>query len=525
VSDAVVIGSGPNGLVAANLLADAGWSVQVLEAADEPGGTVRSGYITAPGYLSDLFSAFYPLGYASPVIAALGLDRYGLRWRHAPRVLAHPLPDGRCVVLSRSLDETVASLDEFAPGDGEVWRRLYAHWLEVGPHVLAALFAPFPPVRPALRLLRTLGPADALRFARFALLPVRRFGDEEFRGDGGTLLLAGNAMHTDLPPEGAISAVFGWLLAMLGQQVGYPVPEGGAGRLSGALADRLSARGGELTCGQRVTEVLVRDGRAAGVRTADGARWTADRAVLADVAAPLLYRQLLDPAHLPPRLLADLDKFQWDSPTLKVDWALSVPVPWTNEQVRGAGTVHLAGTLDDLSTFAADLVTGRLSDFPFTIMGQMTTADPTRSPAGTEAAWGYTHLPRRYGGADGVARQVERIEETVERYAPGFRSLIVARHVFGPEQLERANASLVSGAVNAGTAALHQQLVFRPVPGSGRPETPVRGLYLAGASAHPGGGAHGACGANAAKAALLTDRPGGRPLAASLHRISRWLYR
>jgi phytoene dehydrogenase-like protein len=525
VRDAIVIGSGPNGLVAANLLADAGWSVLVLEAADEPGGAVRSGNVTAPGFVSDLFSAFYPLGYGSPVLRSLRLDEYGLRWRHAPLVLAHPLEDGRCAMLSRDVAETAAGMDRFAPGDGDAWQRLYEHWLRIGPDLLDALFRPFPPVRPGLRLLRKLGPADALRFARFAVLPVRRLGEEEFRGEGGPLLLAGNAMHTDLPPEGAISGVFGWLLAMLGQQYGFPVPVGGAGRLSGALADRLRARGGELECGRPVTEVLVKDGRAVGVRTADGDVETAGRAVLADVAAPLLYRDLLDAAHLPPRLLADLDRFQWDSPTLKVDWALSGPVPWKSEEPRLAGTVHLGGTLDDLTRYATDLTTGRLSDQPFVIMGQMTTADPSRSPAGTESAWGYTHLPHRYGGPEGVARQVDRLEETVERYAPGFRSLILARHVAGPEDLQGANPSLVNGAVNAGTAALHQQLVFRPVPGTGRPETPVRGLYLAGASAHPGGGVHGAAGANAARAALLTGRPGGRLVAGGLHRVGRSLYR
>ena len=525
MTDAVVVGAGPNGLVAANLLADAGWSVLVLEANDEPGGAVRSGHITAPGYLSDLFSAFYPLGYASPVLRGLSLDRYGLRWRNAPQVLAHPLPDGRCAVLSRDVAVTAASLDGFAAGDGDAWRRLYERWLAVGPDLLDALFRPFPPVRPGLRLLRTLGAADALRFARFGLQPVRRFGEEEFGGEGAPLLLAGNAMHTDLPPEGPGSAVFGWLLAMLGQQVGYPVPEGGAGRLSAALADRLQDRGGEVACGRRVSEVIVRQGRAVGVRTADGEQIPAARAVLADVAAPLLYRHLVGAEHLPPRLLDDLRRFQWDSPTLKVDWALSGPVPWKAEGPRGAGTVHLGGTMDDLTRFATELVTGQPSGHLFVVLGQMTTADPSRSPAGTESAWGYTHLPHRYRGPEDVQRYVERMERTIEEYAPGFRALVVARHVAGPGDLQRADASLVEGAVNGGTAAIYQQLFFRPLPGTGRPETPVRNLYLAGSSAHPGGGVHGACGANAARAALVADRPGGRLATRALFATTRRLYR
>src|SRR3712207_3462112 len=182
MADAVVIGAGHNGLVAANLLADAGWSVVVLEAADTPGGAIRTAEVTAPGFRNDLFSAFYPLGYASPVLRALRLDRYGLRWRWAPLVLAHPFEDGRCAVLSRDVTETAASLDEFAPGDGDRWQELYEQWTRLAPDLIHALFRPFPPVRPVVRALRTLGAAEALRFARFGMLPVRRFGEEEFGG-------------------------------------------------------------------------------------------------------------------------------------------------------------------------------------------------------------------------------------------------------------------------------------------------------------------------------------------------------
>jgi phytoene dehydrogenase-like protein len=523
VTDAIVIGAGHNGLVAANLLADAGWSVLVLEEQSQPGGAVRSAEVTAPGFVNDLYSAFYPLGYASPVMRELRLEAYGLHWRHAPQVLAHPLLDGRTAVLSRDVAETAASLEKFAPGDGESWERLYAQWRRIGPDLLAALFRPFPPVRSGLRLLRRMGPAEALRFARFGVQPVRRFGEEQFRGEGGPLLLAGNALHTDLIPDAAGSAVFGWLLVMLGQEVGYPVPEGGAGKLIEALVSRLRARGGELACERKVTQVVVRDGRAVGVRTADGEQVPARRAVLADVAAPTLYRDLVGVEHLPPRLRTDLDRFQWDSPTLKVDWALSGPIPWQSAEAAGAGTVHLGGPFDALSGYGYALASGRMPEFPFVILGQMTTSDPSRSPAGTESAWGYTHLPARPADDEEIRQQVQRLEATVERFAPGFSSLILERYVAGPRQLEEANANLVGGAVNAGTVAIHQQLVFRPFPGLGRPETPFPGLYLSGASAHPGGGVHGACGANAARAALLADRPGGRFVADGIHRAARYL--
>lgn len=524
MTDAVVIGAGQNGLVAANLLADAGWDVLVLEAQPEPGGAVRSAEVTAPGYLSDLYSAFYPLGVASPVLRDLRLEDHGLRWRHAPQVLGHPLPDGRAAVLSRDLEQTAASVDAFAAGDGAAWRHLAAEWERLSPSLVDALFTPFPPVRAGARLLRELGAADALRFARFALLSVRRHGVEEFAGEGAPLLLAGNALHTDLGPGSAGSAVYGWLLAMLGQFVGFPVPEGGAGQLTAALVERLRSRGGRLECDVRVTGVVVRGGRAVAVQVADGRTVDVRRAVLADVTAPQLYLDLVGADHLPPRLLADLRRFAWDTGTVKVDWALSSPIPWRAEAVAPAGTVHVGGHLDDLTVYSSELERGLVPDKPFLLVGQMTTSDPSRSPAGTESAWGYTHVPARPRGDAGGelrgdwgagdrARFLDRMEAQMERYAPGFRDLIVGRHAQFPADLQASDSNLQGGAVNGGTAALHQQLVFRPTPGLARPETPFAGLYLASSSAHPGGGVHGACGANAAKAALRAGTTGRLALA------------
>lgn len=525
--DAVVIGSGPNGLVAANLLSDAGWDVLVLESQDSPGGAVKSAEVTAPGFVSDLFSSFYPLALGSPVLRRLELERHGLAWSHAPSVLAHPLLDGRTAVLSRDLAATAGSVAAFDPRDAATWRDLVEQWRGLEPALVETLMTPFPPVRAGAGLARRLGARDGLRFVRFATLSMRRFAEENFHGEGAALLLAGNAMHTDLGPEDAGSAVFGWLLAMLGQSVGFPVPRGGAGELTGALVRRLRAAGGGLECGAEVDQVVVREGRAVGVRTRDGRTVTARRAVLADVSAPALYLSLLGPDLLPARLRADLERFDWDDATVKVDWALSGPIPWRNREVAGAGTVHLAGDLDEISAFAHSLALAHVPAEPFLLVGQMSTADPSRSPAGTESAWAYTHVParpRRDAAAElsgswadpGVQKGfLERIERRMEQFAPGFRDLVTGRHVAFPPDLQEANANLRHGALNGGTSGLYQQLVFRPTPGLARPETHVAGLYLASASAHPGGGVHGACGANAARAALRARTTGRLALAAT----------
>jgi len=512
--DAVVIGAGHNGLVAANLLADHGWEVLVLEEQSEPGGAVRSAEVTRPGFIHDLFSAFHPLSAASPVMRSLELERYGLRWRRSRGVVAHPHEDGRCALISTELDETCRSLEAFAPGDGERWRRFYAGWERAGGAFMESLLSPFPPVRAGAKLLWALrGRRRPLRFARMTLLPARRLAEETFDGEGGAWLLAGNALHADLTPDQAGGGFFGWVLCGLGQERGFPVPEGGAGELTAALVTRLRSRGGRVECEAPVSSIEVRGGRATAVRSPAVGEVPASRAVIADVGAPALYRRLLPRGAVPDETLRALRSFQYDNATVKLNWALSAPIPWRAEAARGAGTVHVAEGTDGLTKATMELLRGLIPERPFLVLGQYDPVDRSRFPEGAEAAWAYTHVPQRIRGdaagelsgswSGGEAeRFCERMETEVERLAPGFRDRILQRQLQLPADLERSNANLVGGAINGGTAQLYQQVVFRPMASWARAATPVEGLYLGSASAHPGGGVHGACGANAARAAL-----------------------
>jgi phytoene dehydrogenase-like protein len=517
-TDAVVIGSGPNGLVAANLLADAGWDVVLLEAQPDIGGAVHSDSSVKDGYVHDTFSSFYPLAAGSPTIQRLGLERHGLEWVHAPSVVGTPFSDGRWAVLHRDRDETAAGLDELAPGDGDAWLDLCRTWERIGDQVVGALLSPFPPVRSGLGVLAKLPRVGGLSFVKMLLSPARTLADQQFRGPGPKMLLAGNAAHADISMDAPGSAVMGWLLVMLGQHLGYPVPKGGAGMLAESMGRRFRACGGEVRVSTRATEVVVRDGRAVGVRTEHGDVIEARHAVVADVAAPHLYGGLVSWDVLPAKLRAKMQHFEWDPGTVKVDWALDSAIPWHNGPAKTPGTVHLAESVDELATAMNHVASNTIPERPFMLVGQMAAADPTRAPQGGESVWAYTHVPHhteRDAGGDGIRgvwdhddaeKMADRMQGRIEKYAPGFGDRVVARRVLGPREMQERDENLHGGALNGGTSNLQQQLVFRPVPGLGRAETPVQNLYLGSASAHPGGGVHGACGSNAARAALAHAR-------------------
>ncbi|WP_205697997.1 NAD(P)/FAD-dependent oxidoreductase [Conexibacter sp. SYSU D00693] len=518
MADAVVIGAGPNGLVAANLLADAGWSVEVLEAQPEPGGAVRSGEVCEPGFVHDRFSSFYPFAQMPGPIPRLGLEEHGLRWRRSPHVLASVRPgDGTAALLGGALDETTALLDD--PADGRPWELLMARWRRLERPFARAFFSPFPPLAGPAGIAARTRPRDLLRLARFLALEVRRMGEEHFRGRDARELLAGTALHADLAPEAVGSGAFGWIMCGLGQRHGFPVPEGGSSALTRALVARLEARGGRLRCEVPVERVVVRDGRARAVRTAHGDEVPARHAVVADVEARALYLRLVGPELLSRRVLADLERFQLDSSTVKVDWSLDGPIPWASEHARRAACLHVTDGVDELTTTMAQMATRRIPDTPFLVMGQYAVADPMRQPVGKDTAWAYTHVPQdvREDAAgelsgrwsrDELERLADRMQARVEQAAPGFGGLVRRRVVTGPEQLAEQDANLAGGALNGGTAHLHQLAMFRPIPAqAGRPETTIGRLFLASASAHPSGGVHGAPGAIAARAALVHAAP------------------
>jgi phytoene dehydrogenase-like protein len=499
VSAAVVIGAGPNGLTAAIALAEGGRDVTVLEASDRPGGAVRTEELTLPGFKHDVFSAVYPAGAASPVLARLGLERHGLRWIHPPACYAHPLPDGKAGALYVDLDRTAATLDALHPGDGQAWTDFATPWLRRFGAVRNTLLAGFPPVRGPAELLARGGLRGALELTRLLLMPAHALGHEMFRADGSRAWLYGAAMHGDVPPHGAGSAIAAAYLELLGHAVGWPSPEGGAGRLAEALAGRLLAAGGEIRCDARVTRVAVERGRVTGVATADGDRVPAPL-VVADVTPKGLLELCGDA--LDGSYGEGLRRFRHGLGTVKVDWALDGPIPWEADVAREAGTVHVGGTEDEVLE-ATSSYTG-LPDKPFLLLGQQSVADPSRAPAGKHAVWAYTHGPAADLTRD-LDRHVERMEQQVERFAPGFRDLILARHVLGPRDLEARNANLVDGDVGAGSYTL-DQTVFRPVPSLTPYRTPVRGLYLGSASAFPGGAVHGVPGDAAARMALAEAR-------------------
>jgi phytoene dehydrogenase-like protein len=464
--DAVVVGSGPNGLAAAIELSQSGKRVAVLEGRSTIGGGMRSAEITLPGFVHDLGSAIHPLGYASPFFRSLPLEEHGLQWVHPPAPLAHPFDDGTVAVLERSIEETAAGLEP----DAAAYRRL------MGPiSADAGRIADFFVGKPSVLRHPVALASTGMRSLRDA----RSLAEGVFAGERARGLFAGNAAHSFLPLDQSPSAMFGLMLGTLGHAFGWPFPKGGSQSLADALASYLTSLGGEI-----YTQ--------APVHSVDDVPRT--RTVLFDVA-PL---QLLAIAgeHFTGDYNRALKRYRYGPGVFKVDFALSGPIPWEAEGCRRAGTVHLGGTLEEVSAGEKAVSHGEHPERPFILLAQQSLFDRTRAPEGKHTVWAYCHVPN--------GSQVDmtgRIEAQIERFAPGFRDLILAKTAVGTAALERWNPNLVGGDINGGYMDL-QQLFTRPMPRVNPYSTPASGLYICSSSTPPGGGVHGMCGYLAARATL-----------------------
>ena len=493
--DVIVIGSGPNGLVAANALARRGFRVLVLEAnARRPGGALGSEELTLPGFVHDVGAAFFPFARSSPAFQELGLEQAGVEWRHMPIESCHPALDGSHACIAR--DSAVGAAHFGSARDGEAWRKLAAFHARVEPELLAALLGPFPRVGAALRV----GPMNLLRVAWYFARSGGSLARSLFESEAARRVLPSLGLHVDVGPEDWFGSAVSYILGMTASTGGYAVPKRGAQSITNALVTLLEGYGGRLRLAARVSQIVVRERRAAAVRLDTGEELRARLGVIADTAAPTLYLKLLERADVPSWLVRKMSHFRQGFGTFKVDYALSGPVPWSNEQARQSAVVHVSESLADLARFTRDVRAGIVPRDPYLVVGQQSLADASRAPLGQHTLYCYTHVPSQVAGGWAEQREAfaDRISDRIEGLAPGFKALVEGRHAQAPMDLEATNANLIGGDLGGGTNAWYQQLLFRPVFPYFRYRTPVKGLYLCSSYTHPGGGVHGMCGYNAA---------------------------
>lgn len=464
--DAIVIGSGPNGLAAAITVARQGRSVLLLEAEDTIGGGARSQELTLPGFIHDICSAIHPMAQVSSFFRSAPLGDHGLAWIQPPAPLAHPLDDGSAVVLERSVDETAQGLGE----DTAAYRKLMGPLPKAAEAIFEELLGP-------LRF-----PRHPLVLAGFGLKAIRSahgLASSWFRGTRARALFAGMAAHSILPLEKSTSAAVGLMLGLAGHAAGWPVARGGSQQIANALVSYLRSLGGEVVTGRRVVSVD---------------ELPPAQMLLFDVG-PHQLSGITGP-HLPARFRRKLERFRYGPAAFKVDWALNSPIPWRAPACCRAATVHVGGTLEEIAASERAAWHGEHCAKPFVLVAQQSLFDPTRAPPGKHTGWAYCHVPNGW-----TVDMTDRIEAQIERFAPGFRDCILARHVTAPADFERRNANLVGGDITGGIMDLWQ-LFTRPTARLVPYSTPNKRIYICSASTPPGGGVHGMCGLLAAKAAL-----------------------
>ena len=467
--EAVVVGSGPNGLAAAIEIARAGHSVCVIEGRDTIGGGARSAELTLPGFVHDVCSAVHPLGFASPFFRSLPLSEHGLEWIHPAAPLAHPFDDGTAAVLERSIEKTCSTLGTDGPAYMKCFSPLVRNAAKLIPEILA------PPLH---------WPQHPLPFIRFGIKAVQsaqRFAGSHFKGTQAPALFAGIAAHSSMRLDAQPTAAFGLLLGLLGHASGWPIAKGGSQRISDALGSYLRSLGGKIMTGTFVKSLR---------------ELPSARAILLDMTPQQIMK--LAGNEFPPRYRWELQKYQYGSGVFKVDWALSAPIPWKAQACVEAGTIHLGGTMEEIAEAESAVARGQCPPRPFILLAQQSRFDETRAPQGKHTAWAYCHVPR--GSKIDMA---DRIEAQVERFAPGFRDGIIERHITTPTQLETYNPNCVGGDISGGLQNL-LQTIARPSLRLSPYMTPIQGLFICSSSTPPGGGVHGMCGYHAARAALRT---------------------
>ena len=465
--DAVVVGSGPNGLAAAIELAREGCSVCVIEARDTIGGGTRSAELTEPGFIHDVCSAIHPFALASPFFSTLPLAKHGHEWILPPASVAHPMDDGTAAILEHSIERTCATLGP----DARAYTRVFAPLVRTAGKLLPEV------LEPIVHIPRH--PLPLMRFGLKAIQSAEHFAARHFKGDHARALFAGLAAHAIMPLDRRPTAAFGLLFGILGHAGGWPMSKGGSQKIADALTSYLISLGGRTMTGTPVTSLHD---------------LPSSRVVLLDITPKQILRLAGD--QFPPSYRWELQKYQYGPGVFKVDWALNSPIPWAAKDCLRAGTVHVGGSMEEIAEGEQSVAKGRCPERPFVLLAQQSLFDASRAPDNKHTAWAYCHVPN-----GSKIDMTDRIESQIQRFAPGFRDCIIARHTMTPAQFEAYNANYIGGDISGGLQNL-LQTVARPSLRINPYTTPVKNLFICSSSTPPGGGVHGMCGYFAARAAL-----------------------